>query len=147
MKKNLWLISSLALAGVMLGACGESNHKETINSSTEVSRVEESNELNQAVEKSVIKGILKEDVTVDGTNSHFFLGEIEGVDDPTDIAKGIGDEGVILNAESQQVVGEFKEEAFKAGQAVEVTLNSQAIMTRSMPPQIPSVSIISIKKL
>lgn len=149
MKRKVWLISALALAVVSLAACGTKD-KENVNSS-EASSVKESSvassESREAMEQSVIKGVLKEEVTVDGDNVSFFMTEVEGVSDPNEIAKGIGEEGVILNAESKQVDGEFKAADFKAGQVIEVTLDANPIMTRSLPPQIPGASIISIKKL
>lgn len=149
MKRKVWLISALALAVVSLAACGTKD-KETVNSS-EASSVKESSvassESREAMEQSVIKGVLKEEVTVDGDSVSFFMIEVEGVSDPNEIAKGIGEEGVILNAESKQVDGEFKAADFKAGQVIEVTLDANPIMTRSLPPQIPGASIISIKKL
>lgn len=149
MKRKVWLISALALAVISLAACGTKD-KETVNSS-EASSVKESSvassESSEAMKQSVIKGVLKEDVTVDGDKVSFFMTEVEGVSDPNEIAKGIGEEGVILNAESKEVDGEFKADDFKAGQAIEVTLDANPIMTRSLPPQIPGASIISIKKL
>ncbi|WP_314059967.1 hypothetical protein [uncultured Vagococcus sp.] len=149
MKRKVWLISALALAVISLAACGTKD-KETVNSS-EASSVKESSvassESSEAMKQSVIKGVLKEDVTVDGDKVSFFMTEVEGVSDLNEIAKGIGEEGVILNAESKEVDGEFKADDFKAGQAIEVTLDANPIMTRSLPPQIPGASIISIKKL
>lgn len=151
MKKKVWLISALALAVVTLAACGSGNKDKNTASSSEASSLKESSEpasseSTKAEEQAIIKGVLKEDVTTDGDNVSFFIIEVEGVSDPTDIAKGINEDGVILNAESKQVDGEFKAEDFKAGQTIEVTLEANPIMTRSLPPQIPGASIISIKK-
>lgn len=151
MKRKFWLMGTVALAALALVACG-SGSKEKAAGSSSASSTKESSEVAQSassvqVEQSVIKGVLKEDVTVDGDNVSFFMIDVTAVEDPTEFAKSIGEEGVIMNAESKQVEGEFKPEDFKAGQEVEVTLEGNAITTRSLPPQVPGVSIISIKKL
>ncbi|MBP1044127.1 hypothetical protein I6N95_24250 [Vagococcus sp. BWB3-3] len=149
MKRKIWLFSVLVAAVVSLTACGSGNTAQE-GSSSEVSSVKDSSAASSASseveEQAVIKGVLKEDVTVDGENVSFLITEVEGVDDPQEIAKGINEEGVILNVASKQVEGEFNAADFSKGQVIEVTLAANPIMTRSLPPQIPGASIISIKK-
>ncbi|MGO2101123.1 hypothetical protein [Vagococcus salmoninarum] len=150
MKKKILIVSTLIVAGLVIGACGNQNAKTPAASSQEESSVKDSSlesSSGTTEKESIIKGKLKDDVTVDGENVSFFLVDVESVEDPTEIAKGIGEEGVFLNAEIKQVDGEFKAEDFKAGDSIEVTLPENPMMARSMPPQIPGASIVLIKKL
>lgn len=96
---------------------------------------------------TILTGVLKEDASVEGDSVRLVLVTVEGVKDPENLAAGFGDEGVVLNASQNQLLDQLTPAKLLKGTQVEVALEEHAVTTRSLPPQIPGNSIISIKKL
>ncbi|MFU7519973.1 hypothetical protein ACM9HL_09025 [Vagococcus salmoninarum] len=90
MKKKILIVSTLIVAGLVIGACGNQNAKTPAASSQEESSVKDSSlESSSATteKESIIKGKLKDDVTVDGENVSFFLVDVESVEDELRLLK------------------------------------------------------------
>ena len=95
----------------------------------------------------VFTGTLKGETTMAEGQMSCHVSDINAETDPDELVKGFGQDGVILNLGEEQVEDDFKVENFVEGDKVEVTVKGDAVTTRSLPPQIPGMSIVSMKKL
>lgn len=148
--KKVWklvLVSGIAL--LVLAACKPKEEVESQESSTSESETALTTETSGSTVASevVFRGKLSANATEFENGVSLPLMETKAVVDPEDVVAGIGAEGVILNAETSQLPDDFKVEDYVTGVEVEVTLVENPVMARSMPPQIPGGSIISIKKI
>lgn len=129
------LLSSLFL----LGACTNSNNADTNESTKEVTEVEKPSA------NAKFSGTLTQDAQTenDGTVT-LTVNAITATNDPGSLLNSMKNDGVILHVEPEQLaVGTTIE--LKAGSLIEFQLTEQAIMTMSIPPQVPGNSIVSVK--
>ncbi|MGL4696889.1 hypothetical protein [Enterococcus larvae] len=157
MKKVKMVIAGAALL-VLLGACGQQNNATKESSESSVSTEQSTNQStadstsgskDQASESSVFTGVLAEDANVtDSDNSiRISLDKIEAVSDPEEMLPSFQTNGVILNAQEEQLAEGLTVEQLKAGDKIQFTLAELPIMTMSIPPQIPGNSITLIEKV
>lgn len=141
MKKLTGLFLPIACL-LVLSACSSGQAKTTDSSTKETTEVKQ---VEKNEEQAIFTGTLSEDVQVDGETLRLSLKEIEAIHDPENILKSMKNDGVILNAK-EDLVKNVKKEELKSGVKVKFTLKKMAIMTMSLPPQIPGNSIVSIEK-
>lgn len=95
----------------------------------------------------VFTGTLKGETKMAEGQMSCHVSDLHAETDPEELVNGFGEDGVILNLDEKQVEDDFKVENFVEGDKVEVTVKGDAVTTRSLPPQIPGMSIVSMKKL
>ena len=145
MKKISLSLVLLLAAVVALSACGPKKKPADTTASTTKESTVASTEAKENTTNVVLTAVLLEDASVDGDTIRLSLGEVTAVEDPEKIAAGFG-EGVVLNAGKSQLPADFKAEDYPKGTKLKVTLVPMPVTTRSLPPQIPGNSIVSIEK-
>lgn len=152
MLKRKGTILALGLVCLSLVGCTpEKMTNKTSEKQTEISQEmvdKNDKEVNQKNDKAtLLKAVLKEDASIEGDSVRLTLVSVEGIKDPEELARGFGEEGVVLNASQKQLLDQLTPDKLLKGTQVEVALEEHAVTTRSLPPQIPGNSIISIKKI
>lgn len=155
--KKFKMAMACAAALVVLGACGQGNNtvessdtsmstEQSTSQSTSNSTAGSSEEVSGT---SVFSGVLVEDANAtDSDNSiRISLNEVEAVSDPEEMLASFQSNGVILNAQEEQLAEGLTVDQLKAGDKVQFTLAEMPIMTMSIPPQIPGNSITLIEKV
>ena len=146
MRKSSRLLILIGLSLITLAACSSKETSQTSQSQA-TTTVTSQEQTTMKKTQAVLSGKLSEDVTSDKETFKFYLVEVEGIEDPEKIADSFGQEGVVLNASEANLPKDFKLADYLAGTKIKVTLEALPITTRSIPPQIPGGSIISIEKL
>ncbi len=149
--KRRYLLPTLLFV-TMLTACGTKNNDKAQASSeapqkVQVAEKEEGTEMKEET-PSIFTGILKEDATTEDQGViRLHLSDLSAEKDPDNIVGSFNQDGVILNASQAELAEGVKVEDLKTGKKVRFVLKAPAIMTMSIPPQIPGNSIQSIELL
>ena len=131
---------SLILFSVMLlGAC-------TTTTDTE-STVESTNSMSTTKEEEIVTIFTATVESVTELETHesavqIFLTDVEAVQDSENATTSFND-GVTINVDPATLDFNFND--LKAGDKLKVSLDHPAIMTMSIPPQIPGNSILSVE--
>lgn len=150
---------ALALAAtiILIGACGVNDKKSKDSESSQSEITLESStstedtkaKVNEG-ETSIFTGVLTADAELnDGEDKtiRIVLNDIEAVEDPDDMEKTMKNDGVVLNISEDQLASGLTEKELKKGDKVQFSLNGMPVMTMSLPPQIPGMSIKSVEKI
>ncbi len=135
---------SLILFSVMLlGACTTTNTESTQSESM----VESSNSMSTTKEEEIVTIFTAtvESVTELETQEsavQILLTDVEAVQDSENATTSFND-GVAINVDPTTLDFDFND--LKAGDKLKVSLDHPAIMTMSIPPQIPGNSILSVE--
>lgn len=142
MKKKLLMVSLLGL--VVLGACSkEDTNQETLETSNEIT---ESSGTDIMGEESIYTAILLDDAYENDGTISIPITDVTAESDLNELTT-VGDEGVVLNADSKTVTLLNPDESLKKGDKVRFTLQSPVIMTMSIPPQIPGSVIVQVTQI
>lgn len=143
---------------ILIGACSVSDKKQSKNSESSqletalessTSTVDSKEKANEG-ETSIFTGILTEDASLsDGEDKtiRLVLNNIEAVEDPDEMEKTMKNDGVVLNISEDQLASGITEKELKKDDTVQFSLNSMPVMTMSLPPQIPGMSVKSVEKI
>lgn len=140
--KKLRNMSFILFSMAILTACSTPNDSTTGESTIESSTIASSTKEEEIV---TIFTATVESVTELETQEaaiQILLKEVKAVEDTEDTTASFN-EGVALNVDPATLDFDFKE--LKEGDQVKVTLADPAIMTMSIPPQIPGDSITSVE--
>ena len=135
---------SLILFSVMLlGACTTTNTESTQSESM----VESNNSMSTTKEEEIVTIFIAtvESVTELETQEsavQILLTDVEAVQDSENATTSFND-GVAINVDPATLDFDFNE--LKAGDKLKVSLDHPAMMTMSIPPQIPGNSILSVE--
>lgn len=135
---------SLILFSVMLlGACTTTNTESTQSESM----VESNNSMSTTKEEEIVTIFTAtvESVTELETQEsavQILLTDVEAVQDSENATTSFND-GVAINVDPATLDFDFND--LKAGDKLKVSLDHSAIMTMSIPPQIPGNSILSVE--
>lgn len=135
---------SLILFSVMLlGACSTTNTESTQSESM----VESNNSMSTTKEEEIVTIFTAtvESVTELETQEsavQILLTDVEAVQDSENATTSFND-GVAINVDPATLDFDFND--LKAGDKLKVSLDHPAIMTMSIPPQIPGNSILSVE--
>lgn len=135
---------SLILFSVMLlGACTTTNTESTQSESM----VESNNSMSTTKEEEIVSIFIAtvESVTELETQEsavQILLTDVEAVQDSENATTSFND-GVAINVDPATLDFDFND--LKAGDKLKVSLDHPAIMTMSIPPQIPGNSILSVE--
>lgn len=135
---------SLILFSVMLlGACTTTNTESTQSESM----VESNNSMSTTKEEEIVTIFIAtvESVTELETQEsavQILLTDVEAVQDSENATTSFND-GVAINVDPATLDFDFND--LKAGDKLKVSLDHPAIMTMSIPPQIPGNSILSVE--
>ena len=154
--KKIPMALALITTIILIGACGVNDKKQ--NKDFEESQSETSLESSTGDTKvttnegetSIFTGILTEDAQLNDGNDktiRLVLADIEAVNDPDEMEKTMKNDGVVLNISEDQLANGLTEKEFKKGDKVQFSLKSMPVMTMSIPPQIPGMSVKSIEKI
>ena len=146
MKKISLSLVLLLAAVVALSACGPKKKPADTTASTTKESTVASTEAKENTTNVVLTAVLLEDASVDGDTIRLSLGEVAGVEDPEKIAATFGEPGVVLNANASHLPADFKAADYPKGTKLKVTLVPMPVTTRSLPPQVPGDSIVSVEK-
>lgn len=142
---TLILCALLAMSGCS-STGQESSDSSTVNSKKhgEVASTE------QTIKKEkdgfpTFSGKLIADPVIDKDSVSLSFESVDVINDPDDIHDTINSNGVVLNADKELFVNDKELTDLKKGGEVEFTLEKQPALTFSIPPQIPGMSIKSIK--
>ena len=136
---------SLILFSVMLlGACTTTTNTESTQSE---SMVESNNSMSTTKEEEIVTIFIAtvESVTELETQEsavQILLTDVEAVQDSENATTSFND-GVAINVDPTTLDFDFND--LKAGDKLKVSLDHPAIMTMSIPPQIPGNSILSVE--
>lgn len=142
--KKMLNASFILLSVALLSACSTPKDTTTSDSTVESSTIVSSTKEEEMV---TIFTATVESVTELETQDaaiQILLKEAKAVEDTEEVTGSFND-GVALNVDPATLDFDFKE--LKAGDQVKVTLSQPAMMTMSIPPQIPGNSIISVELL
>lgn len=149
MKKSAILLSA-ALTLLIFTACGFSNLKESRKTSAQVSSESTSQTSNeQGMAQSVFLATLSEDAEKNDTSDQsvrLVLNDVKAEQDPEKIIDSFKNDGVILNVGEDQLASGTTVDTLKKGDQVRFKLTSRAVMTMSIPPQIPGNSVVEVEK-
>lgn len=138
MKKRKFLFLPL-VALVLLSACGKTEAKTNENSETT-----ESSSAVEKVETVFYEGELSEDATEEEADVvKVALTQVTGASDPQSLLNSMED-GVVLHVPKELLEG-IDLSALTSGSKVSFALKEPAIMTMSLPPQVPGNSIEALK--
>lgn len=154
--KKVPMALALVATIILIGACGVNDKKQ--NEDLEDSQSETSLESSKGdtkvttneEETSIFTGILTEDAQLNDGNDktiRLVLTDIEAVEDPDEMEKTMKNDGVVLNISEDQLANGLTEKELKKGDKVQFSLKSMPVMTMSIPPQIPGMSVKSIEKI
>lgn len=150
--KKLPIVLALAVTISLIGACGVSDKEKdskTNQSTTTIESSTENTKKNEG-ETSIFTGILTDDAELNDGNDktiRLVLKDIEAIEDPDEMEKSMKNDGVVLNISEDQLANNLTEKELKKGDKVQFSLKSMPVMTMSIPPQIPGMSIKSIEKI
>ena len=154
--KKVPMALALVATIILIGACGVNDKKQ--NEDLEDSQSETSLESSTGDTKvttnegetSIFTGILTEDAQLNDGNDktiRLVLTDIEAVEDPDEMEKTMKNDGVVLNISEDQLANGLNEKELKKGDKIQFSLKSMPVMTMSIPPQIPGMSVKSIEKI
>lgn len=139
--KKIFQASVLLFAAGLLTACStpqaSKSNESTAQSTTEVSTTEEEEAV--TIFTATVESVTQ--LEDQSASTQILLKEVKAVDDPEEVTMSFQD-GVALNVEAKTLDFEVKE-----GDKVKVSLHHPAVMTMSLPPQIPGNSIISVEQV
>lgn len=139
--KKIFQASVLLFAAGLLTACStpqaSKSNESTSQSTTEVSTTEEEEAV--TIFTATVESVTQ--LEDQSASTQILLKEVKAVDDPEEVTMSFQD-GVALNVEAKTLDFEVKE-----GDKVKVSLHHPAVMTMSLPPQIPGNSIISVEQV
>lgn len=139
------IFSCLLATGLLfsLTGCGNGDKNEasidSISAETTTKAEDSSNE-GQSIFKGEIESIGS---SVDDDTSQIKVVNVDEIEDPENIGTSFDNAGVTLNVSNDQLVG--GKESFQKGDEIKFTLKDKPIMTMSIPPQIPGISIIEVR--
>lgn len=138
-------ISVILLGLLFLTACSSSKDQAE---SSETSDPEASNATTEATTEAIEKpakfSATVSSIELEGDNKQLVLVDVVASKDSGDISASLESDGVIFNLEGDESPELSK---LAAGSKVQVTVSMPAIMTMSIPPQIPGRFIEEIKLL
>ena len=147
---------ALIVTIMLIGACGMSEGKKNeLDTSQNQITVESSLNSNDTKKNSakdnasIFTGVLATDAELnDGSEKsiRLVLKDIEAISDPDGMEKTMKNDGVILNISENQLADGLTEANLKKGDKLKFSLNSMPVMTMSLPPQIPGMSIQLVEK-
>ncbi|MHC5267671.1 hypothetical protein ACYSNO_00585 [Enterococcus sp. LJL98] len=134
--KKIFQVSILVFAVSLLGACSTSKETKSDASTTPISTTEEE-------VRTIFTATVELVTNLDDKNetTQILLKDVQSVEDPDEVTPSF-QEGVALNVSPELLDFDVKE-----GDQVKVTLDRLAIMTMSIPPQIPGNSIIAVEQV
>lgn len=135
--------SLILFSVILLGACTTTNTESTQSESM----VESSNSMSTTKEEEIVTIFTAtvESVTELETQEsavQILLTDVEAVQDSENATTSFND-GVAINVDPTTLDFDFND--LKAGDKLKVSLDHPAIMTMSIPPQIPGKSILSVE--
>ena len=135
--------SLILFSVILLGACTTTNTESTQSESM----VESSNSMSTTKEEEIVTIFTAtvESVTELETQEsavQILLTDVEAVQDSENATTSFND-GVAINVDPTTLDFDFND--LKAGDKLKVSLDHPAIMTMSIPPQIPGNSILSVE--
>ena len=130
--KKIVVIAVLSLSVLFITGCTKAKNETT----------KKSEPAQQSAEKTapVFKGTLSEAPVLDKDTIVLTFKQVKAVNDPDGIGKAFNTDGVILNADKKTVSMDH----LSKGSEIEFTLKHPAILTNSLPPQVPGNSIQQI---
>ena len=136
--------SLILFSVILLGACTTTTNTESTQSE---SMVESSNSMSTTKEEEIVTIFTAtvESVTELETQEsavQILLTDVEAVQDSENATTSFND-GVAINVDPTTLYFDFND--LKAGDKLKVSLDHPAIMTMSIPPQIPGNSILSVE--
>ncbi len=138
-------ISVILLGFLFLTACSSSKNQAE---SSETSDPEATNATTEATTEATEKpakfSATVSSIELEGDNKQLVLVDVVASKDSGDISASLESDGVIFNLEGDESPELSK---LSAGSKVQVTVSMPAIMTMSIPPQIPGRFIEEIKLL
>ena len=137
------ILTGLVAAGLLftLTGCGnEEGSTGSIDSINAESTVETDSSTEQ--KQSVFTGTIESFGEAEGDVYQITIKDVKEIEDPANIGSSFSNDGVILNASVDQITGGV--DSLKEGEKVEFKLVEMAVMTMSIPPQVPGNSIIEI---
>lgn len=148
--KKLSVIVYFSLTMILLSACGtsESNQK-TSSSTSDSTTATTSTTVEEQKNSSKYTAVLQEDAQENGDTDktiRLTLAEVKATDDPEDIVKSMENDGVILNITADQLADDLTMQELRKGEKITFELNDRPVMTASIPPQIPGMSVIIVEK-
>ncbi|MGM9903706.1 hypothetical protein A5844_000778 [Enterococcus sp. 10A9_DIV0425] len=136
------IFTGLLAAGVLLTLTGCGNEEDRAGSIDSISAESTANSSSDEQKESIYVGKIESITEAEGGVYQIFIVDVEEKEDPDNIVSSFSNDGVILNASTEQIAGGI--DSLKVGEQVEFKLVEMAIMTMSIPPQVPGNSIIEI---
>lgn len=137
------IFSCLIATGLLFSLTGCGSKDESLESIDSIS-AETTVKVNDssAEDQSVFQGTIESITESNDSTIQVKVVDVKGIADPENIGTSFSNNGVTLNASSEQLEG--GKEAFNKGDQIEFILTEKPMMTMSIPPQIPGHSIIRI---